>query len=77
MQTVCTEAFCYLEEDGSEDEEEEEGPTSLGLSNLDSPALQVCSLVLTISSKMCTVHTVMFWLPPEGTSYSNALPSTQ
>jgi hypothetical protein len=43
MQTVCTEAFCSLEVQGSDDEEEDDQgcQTSLGLSNLDSPALQV------------------------------------
>lgn len=42
-QAVCTEAFCSLEVENSdsEGEEEEESQPSLGLSNLDSPALQV------------------------------------
>jgi hypothetical protein len=42
VQAVCTEAFCNLEvEKSADDDEEEEEQTSLGLSNLDSPALQV------------------------------------
>jgi hypothetical protein len=43
VQTVCTEAFCTLEVENSDSGEEdgEERHTSLGLSNLDSPALQV------------------------------------
>ncbi len=42
-QAVCTEAFCSLEVENSdsEGEEEEQSQPSLGLSNLDSPALQV------------------------------------